>query len=440
MRWIAGVTALLVGLAGCRCAEPSDEEKLKERIDTTSVHLYLATKIAILKGDESPDAKVARDALVRALDALHGQPAGTDAQGNPVRAMTAADALALAKALLVLKQQGQELLESGNEQGMRPILPLLFNPNPRLAEVLDLNHEHALLLSGLFIVKFHPRSPAPVPAEVLLYEAWMTRSRDLLPGFRSFVHMEKAVVYGTNELCNLASDEAKGADEEHASYDALLATLRVAGSDGAPPTHELDQALGAVRALAHGVSAQCHLGRDDKETGLTELDQTLDALEDSGVPAGELALVRAYAAIQRDDPKEARRLLQVAHDYPGTDPKMRADIAVLLDKVEEDPNVIEKKLGKGWFTYTLAKIVLRRLDELGAFDPIKQSELAKTIDGYVRAASEASSRAQEVVDPRGWVGKVEAWVSNEQPRIEHTLPESTAARPRAGAASQGQSE
>lgn len=44
---------------GCICAEKTDEERLRERLDTTKVHLYLATKIAILKADQSEEARAA---------------------------------------------------------------------------------------------------------------------------------------------------------------------------------------------------------------------------------------------------------------------------------------------------------------------------------------------------------------------------------------------
>lgn len=410
--WVA-LLALLSLCCGCRCAEPTDEEKLRARIDTTSVHLYLASKIAILKADETPEARAAHDALVQALTALEGQPAGTDEQGRTVRKMTAADALALAKALLELREQGQALLSSGDEKGMKPVLPRLFNAPPELEKVLDLNHEHALLMSATFVLKFHPKAPVPVPAEVVLYEAWMTRSKELLPGLRSFVHMEKAVVYGSNELCDLASAEARGVDEEQASYEDVLATLDVAGAGQQQVAAEnVRQSFAAASALAHGVSAYCHDGRDEKDEALAELDATLAALEASGVPKEQLALLRAYAAMRRDDPKTARVELQMAHDYEGTDAETKADLALLLANLEEDPNVFEAKLGKGWFMFTLAKIVLRRLDELGVFDELKQTELVRTLDRFVMAAADAGSSAGEFVDPRGWLEQLSDRFSN----------------------------
>ena len=67
------LATLTVG-SGCTCGKKTDEEILKERIDCTAVHLYLASKIALLKADQSPEAKAARDQLVKALAAWHGTP------------------------------------------------------------------------------------------------------------------------------------------------------------------------------------------------------------------------------------------------------------------------------------------------------------------------------------------------------------------------------
>src|SRR5689334_21642652 len=69
-----GRRALLVfGLAaasavsGCHCGRETDEEILKERIDTTSVHLYVATKVAITKTDASPEVAEVRRQLLAML-------------------------------------------------------------------------------------------------------------------------------------------------------------------------------------------------------------------------------------------------------------------------------------------------------------------------------------------------------------------------------------
>ena len=244
------VLALLFFAAiGLSCGKKTDEEILKERIDSPVVHLYLASKIAILKADQSAEAKAARDELMRAIAALRGTE-GPEGE----RRLSPRDALTLAKALYELRAEGKELLESGDEKGMAPILPKLFKPTPELAQVLDLNLEHALLLGGLLGIKFHPRTPAPVPDEILLYEAWMTKPAELkLPGIKSPAHALKAVVYGQNELCDLASAEAASARAISADVANTGNALKTLSGGAAKPSDDAAKKFdAAMRTLAHG--------------------------------------------------------------------------------------------------------------------------------------------------------------------------------------------
>ena len=291
--------AVALSFAGCDCGKKSDEEILVERIDTIKVHLYLATKIAITKSDQSPEAKAARDALVAAVDALQGTPKGG---GEPGRELTAADAVALAKALYSLRAEGKALLESGDEKGLKPFLPLLFKPNPELEKVLDLNMEHAMLLTGMFMLKFHPKSPVPIPPEIMLYEAWMTDSSKLIPGLSGLVQAEKAIVYGTNELCDLSAKEAAQAELEADKAELLASALAVVSGSEAPVTPEQARQMNAgVRAIAHGVSAYCYKQRGEDEKAINSLDKALDAAEELGVPLERVSVTLKHEKVHAED-------------------------------------------------------------------------------------------------------------------------------------------
>ncbi len=404
--WLLG---LVLAFSGCDCGKKSDEEILKERIDTTKVHLYLATKIAIIKADQSPEAKAARDALMAALDAWRGTPR-EDGKGFE---MTAADALALVKALLALRQEGKELLESGDEKGLKPILPLLFSPHPELAEVLDMNMEHALLLTGMFVLKFHPRSPLPIPPEIMLYEAWMTDSSKLMPGLSGLLQAEKAIIYGTNELCDLAALEGAAAEIEADNAELLASALKtVSGNDAIDPK-KARMINSGVRAIAHAVTAQCYQQRDEGEKAIDELDKALDAAEELGTPKGELALVRAYIALSRDDHAGAKEQLTIARDDANTTPDDKQDIEAILANLEDDPNIFEKKLGKAFFVIYMAKIILRTLDRQGAFDELKDTELVKTIDGFLSSVAGALEQAKEAIPGKGLVDDAKDLVSSD---------------------------
>jgi tetratricopeptide (TPR) repeat protein len=391
----------LVGLVfqACTCGRKSDEELLKEKIDATSVHLYLATKIAILKADQSPEAKHARDELFRAIAAVQG----TQTKDGEHR-LSASDVLALSKALYSLKSEGKELLESGDEKGMAPILPKLFDPPPELAAVLDLNLEHALLLTALFGLKFHPQSPTPVPNEILLYEAWMTKPGDvMLPGVQGFFHAIKAVVYGQNELCDLAQSEAKSASDNGLEPAKMAAAIGVVSGGAAQPSDDGAKKFdAALRVLAHGACATCFLQREEKDKALDELDKTATASEDMGAPPGETALLRGYIAFERGDKDAATKYLEQARDYEGRSAEAKKDIEELLRELDDDD--MEKYFGRGFFAVFTARLAVRELDRAGAFRGLDQSELGKTLDGYLGAASGALGKAKDMVPGKGCVG------------------------------------
>jgi len=396
------VLALSVLVASCECGKKADEEILKERVDTTSVHLYLAAKIAVLKADQSEEARVARDQLVAAISSLRGQPKA----GEDTREMTTSDFVELAKALYSLSEEGKELLESGNEKNMQPILPKLFAPSEPLAKMLDLNTEHALLLTGMFVLKFHPDAPTPLPPELMLYEAWMTDSDKLQPAFRTIVRTEKAMVYSGNELCDLAAKEAAGTDRDQAELDQLLQLFETFGAKANIDDKQLESLYAGARALAHGAAAFCHQKRGEGDKAVPELDKTLQALDDAGVPEGETALAKAYVAFEQDEQAKAKAHLETARDDKGTDPDTKKDIEAILEQLDDDPNVFEEKLGKAFFTLYLAKIVLRHLDRAGVFDPLKDAELVKAMGAYLTMISDTMTKAADAIPGKSLIDDI----------------------------------
>ena len=398
---VALLWVFVCGGSGCSCRK-TDEEILKERIDTTSVHLYLASKIAVLKADQSPEAKKARDDLLAAMKALQGSKATSEGTR-----MTAADVLVLVKSLYSLNREGKELLRSGDEKGMKPILPVLFAPPPELASALDLNLEHAFLLAGLFVAKFHPDTRVPVPDEIALYEAWMTDASALkLEGLRPLVRTMKAILYANNELCDLAGKEGKAAEAERAMTTAAslgAAFSTVSGGPAIVTDEQAKQASAASRALIHGMTAVCLMKRDegdDAEKSIDELDRFLEATDEMGVRSKETELVRAYVLIRRGDREGAKKALESVRDDPGLDEATKKDVQGLIEHLG-DEGFVAGYFDRLFFVKTMTVIVLRRLDEVGAFDSIKQSELVKTVDGYVGATGRAVARAKEAVSPAG---------------------------------------
>ena len=320
--------------------------------------------------------------------------------------MSAADLLALAKALFALRAEGKKLLESGDEGGMQPVLPKLFSPDPQLAKLLDLNLEHALLLTGLFALKFHPSAPLPVPAELVLYEASMTKADKLPDGLRSVVRSINSVAFANNALCDLAAAEGAGADAEARSGKQLAAAIAIV-TGTAPSDKQADEMTKGARAVAHGAAATCYLRRGQKDKAVAELEKLIAALEQLGVPAHDTALVRAYIALEKGERAELEKALAQIRDHEGADPQLRKDVTELLKKIEAgDDGALQAYFDKASFGVFAAKIIYRRVDKAGGFDAIKNAEIAKTLDGYLGSAAKTLAKASELISTKGLVNKL----------------------------------
>lgn len=399
---------LLGGIAGCSCHK-TDEEILRERLDTTSVHLYLASKIAILKADQSPEAKRARDDLVAVMKSIEGTGTATTSSTTPaaapVRKMTAHDTLVLLQSLYSLKSEGRDLLRSGNEKGMKPFLPLLFQAPPGLQSAFDLSLEHAILLVGLFVAKFHPKTQVPVPDEIALYEAWMTDPSALkIAGLAPFLRTIRGVLFANNDLCDLARREVSETDAEAARADAATLSDALGTLSGEKTQVTAEQARAATvafRALGHGTAAICYMKRDrgdDGKKAVDELDAFVKAADEMGIRSTETALIGAYVAIRRGDRARAKSVLEEASKDPGLarDPKQKKDIDDLLAHLNDD-GFVAKRFHRLFFLKTVTVMVLRHLDEAGVFDALKRSALARAVDGYVGATGRALEKGKDAL-------------------------------------------
>jgi hypothetical protein len=422
---LGGLVSLLP-LSGCHCGKKSDEEILRERIDATPVYLYVATKIAITKADTSPEVAAAKKELLTVLEVL--DKTARSVEGKPIAAspapaptgsaapagsvipasvappkLEAADYAKLAMALWALRSEGQEIVRSGREDKLTPVLPVLLresNPGDDVLAMLDLNTEHALFFTAFFLLKFHPKSPAPVPEEILLYEAWNTKSEEIkLDGFAPLVQAMKAIVYGGNELCDLSAKEGAFAEASKGDAAAMAGTLKkLSGGESKLEPKQADTITAAVRALAHGAAGSCFLKRDEKEKALDEIQKLIDAAHDLGVPRNETALPRAYLFYQKDDHDAAKKCLEEAKDDPATDPETKKEIEEVLPHIaSNDDNFIEKKYGKLYFDVWAVRLVYRRLDRAGVFDLLKETPLVRTLDGYTKAASGALGSAKQSI-------------------------------------------
>lgn len=444
-------------LSGCHCSKKSDEEILLERIDTTSVHLYLATKVAVLKADTSPEAAAAKKHLLDAVAVLaraaedanrkrnitsgpesapSGAPAappppplppppasppgntipasavsGTPSPTPPASAappsveLSPADIATLVKALWGLRQEGKALVKARREDDLPALLPTLLGPDhmsPELAPLLDSNTEHSLFLAALFALKFHPRNPVPVPVEILLYEAWMTRAEAVkLPGWTTPVRAVKAMVYSQNELCDLTAAEGAGLEAEKGSLTAekLDASFKAFGAKGAAMTPKAAAELGAAaRGVAHGAAVSCYYQRGESEKAQEELRLFIDAAHDAGVPTRETALLRAYLAYEKKDYETAKAALEEAKSDPSVDAETKREIeALIVDFTKKDDGAIRRFYSGAFFRTVCVKLFILRIEESGLFDEVLATESAQAIRGYLFATSKALASTKESI-------------------------------------------
>ncbi|NUP10113.1 MAG: hypothetical protein HOW73_29030 [Polyangiaceae bacterium] len=385
------VLVLGFGASGCSCARKSDEEILKERIDTTSVHLYLAAKLAILKADQSPDAKVARDHLLEAAAAARDGRFDLSAAEDWKRLVD------LAQALWKLREDGQRMLESGEDN--EPILPALLGATekealPPALKELDKNLEHGLLLLTMFTLKFHPSSPVPIPEEVMLYESWMTDASNLkVVGIGHFMHAIKAVVYGQNELCDLSKKEAAKAGESDAAPAELKEALRaLTGNEIATSDAESKEAFAAARAVAHGMAGLCYMKRKEKPKALDELEKFCEAAEEAGLPGHETAVVRAAIAIEKGDKEKAKKALDDLDANPDADPASKERAAELRKQLDDDGIGAEYLTKADLGTLVVATLAKRSSILADAFGSTAAGQKLKSFSGATSGAVEAAKK------------------------------------------------
>ena len=414
----------LVALVACECGEPSDEERLRKQIDTTSVHLWVATKAAVAGGDEeSADARARVLALMATYERLRANAAREGREESPT--VQAADVLALAAAVWKLRAVGARMVR-GAEEGP-PLLPVLLEARgvaPSFAGLIDSDTDHALLLLGLAIAKLHPRAPVPVPEEILLYEGFHLDPDSLaVPTLHDPVRAVRAYVYSQCGYCNLAQADARALDA--GAIDAVAGLLDDLGGcgDEAPPAptsargsgpsagaaispgcrslagDDLRRVGAAMRGIAHGGTAMCFLDKGDDPAAETELQAFVDASEQGGMAPEDLAVIRAYLAYRREDLAETRGQLMLAKQSQFVDESERAEIDRLIDRLDRD----ESDALAGYFDgvylgAAVLGVVYHQLQEAGVFDALANAPAFHALRDFVLSATAGVSGAIDSAD------------------------------------------
>jgi len=396
-----------LGIGACECGAKSDEELLRERVDTTKVHLYVATKYALGASDDAAAAQ-ARAHLLAALGATgellrEDQAAPT---GGPIEPrlsaalQTGADLIELTAALWRLRGVGVEIVEEKRE--IEPILSVLV-PDPALRDALgfDVESEHALLLVSALILKLHEKNPLPIPLEFLLYEGWMCDAEQVqTPGLRTLLHAARSYVYASAELCDLAARDADALrrwslEERRTQLGDLVHAI---APESAASAEQLAAAEASLRTIAHGATLVCYRGRDQPEQADAQLELMLEAAEDAGLPPPELALGRAYLAYKSGDLAASRAYLEIAKEASWSDDRHREridEVIAYLDR--EDESALDAYFDKAFFAAFFLRLALEEAERAGLLEALGASPLGRGLHAFALTATSSVSAARQSV-------------------------------------------
>jgi hypothetical protein len=377
-----GRIARLILSTGCSlallaCGEPTDQERLQEEVQTTSVQLYVALKVLAVEPERNDDVKSARKLLDTAVTAMTD-----DSKSDEALSIRPADALALGRALWALREIGAAEVKAGRDSTLAPVFTDLGKYAP--GAKLDRASDHAVLLLALMLAKLHPKAPTPVPHPLLLYEAWMTGEEPLaFAPLEPLARSAQAYAYASAELCDLAAVHTQQlADQPIVLSDQERAEL-VSGLGGlgrfaahASPDATLTLVFVATvpwwsRIVAHLTTARCLDGRERAVEATREWQRAVDVAAQVGFPAEDLALVRAYLAHRSEDDKAMREHLIAARSSHLLDEQAKRDLEKVIEHYDADNQDSVTRLFNPLFvTGLVLSMSYERMKQAGVFDAL----------------------------------------------------------------------
>lgn len=408
--------ALVASMNTTSCRKKTDEQRLRDRIDCTEVHLYVATKLALTGDGSNADVQRIRglmavaavtsmQAVAAAVHALDGRTPEQRANAAPAVTFRPQDLATLVVALWHLRAEGARLVRTGADDQIPSVVLSIARDthtqlSPELRGILNTRSEHALFFMLLFMLKFDSHVPVPVPPELLLYEGYRTNpEQSQLPGMEGMLHGLKAYVYGTNDFCDLSHTESQAVDHFRANPANTARTLR-ALSEGRISTRpeELQSFNDSVTVVGHGGSALCFIKRGEISNALTDLNAILDAFDRLGVSTDETAVLRAFIAYEQGRPADARAALARARQSTTISATTRAQIEALDSAIaNNDQRAVRRVMNQLALAEIIARILYHRLERSGAIDELRQTAIYRQVDGYLRTASSTIDQAKSTV-------------------------------------------
>jgi hypothetical protein len=393
---VALITSVVLSLAGCLCSrEPTDEERLMKQIESTKVHVYVALKVALAGGADDQATRDARQ-KARALVEKLGQARRGDGEAGSVGL---GDAVDLGKALWELRQTGARIVRGEGEESGTVIPAVLAEAGarPELVAAIDANGEHALFLIVMSVLKVHPRSPIPIPAEILLYEAWKTDpSKVKIPGMVAPLHAVKAWVYGTNGYCDLARTESGAAEKAGLDPAQLKKGLELIGFPDDGAGGDLSWVEAAVEMVSHGATAICNLKRGDDTEARAAVRRFVASAREAGLDGEELEYLETYVECGDGQVAAGRARLDKMLAARGGQLAEHEDLQLLGAYCDAAGSTSNETLRKVVLASKLAGLAVEKARRAGAVEELEQTDVYRAVEG-VAAAGEAMDEAGDLL-------------------------------------------
>ncbi len=391
---LAAVVLAVTAGPGCWCHK-TDEERLKEKLDTTPTYLYLAVKTAIHPKAADDDARRARKLLLTLVEA--GRKGDLD-----TKTLEAKDAASLAWALWKLRGIGKDAVRTWKPAPPPPILAPLLDESGKLdgalEALLDAPTEHALLLAGLTVLKVHPKLAVPIPEELLLYEARYADPEQLsIKGLASTVHALRAYTFGNTGLCDLAAADAK-AVETDGGAGLGKASKALSGVDLSLGKSREKELSAALTVLSSGSTALCYVQRGEPKKAVEHLRKLVDATDELGLASEGTELLRGLVECADGNAKKGRAILGDLRDATK-DASTKKTAEDLLAHC--DPSV----LGVARLGAAIGLLAFEHLVRSKILDDLKDTPLVSAIAGFGGAATAALTKVQAEIPDANAVKK-----------------------------------
>jgi hypothetical protein len=265
---------ILLVLALCGCAEPSEEVRLQRRLDSVEVGLYRAGRDAIAQTAADPRAGKGRDAVAKLFAA---PPDGGTA-----------DHLASARSVLDAIASDPPARRVEESPALLPAVVGLVRPGTTLDPRLGRDEERVVLGSVLWVLHAHPDAPhVPGANSFALYEA-MAITKTGLAGsaLRRPARALRALTLGQARLCDMAERENQ-ALRQGPPDEALAEGLSMLGLADATPAQVRTLGL-SLRALAAAQVAECFVDRREPARAAPALSGLCEDARALGLDAQEL--------------------------------------------------------------------------------------------------------------------------------------------------------